>query len=108
MVFGESCACCSPDFCIFGLEYRYSSVVLVPNFNTGIWVSVLLEEYLYPFEFHIRYRYLGRGIGTPLKIHLVSILRNAYRYPSSLMELEYRYWFPSTDTGCLKTAYGVL
>ncbi|KAL4271348.1 hypothetical protein GQ457_13G017590 [Hibiscus cannabinus] len=94
--FGESCACCNPDFCIFGLEYRYSSVVSVPNFNTGIWVSVLLEEHRYPFEFHVRYRYLGRGIGTPLKIHLVSILKNAYRYPSSLMELEYRYWLPST------------
>ncbi|KAL4367767.1 hypothetical protein GQ457_05G016500 [Hibiscus cannabinus] len=39
------------------------------------------------------------GIGTPLKINLVSILWNAYRYPSSLMELEYRYWLLSTDTG---------
>ncbi|KAL4271354.1 hypothetical protein GQ457_13G015330 [Hibiscus cannabinus] len=32
-------------FCIFGLEYRYSSVVSVPEFNTGIRVSVLLDEY---------------------------------------------------------------
>ncbi|KAL4368022.1 hypothetical protein GQ457_05G024120 [Hibiscus cannabinus] len=37
-------------FCIFGLEYRYSSVVSVPEFNTGIRVSVLLDEYRYPFE----------------------------------------------------------
>ncbi|KAL4346335.1 hypothetical protein GQ457_17G014370 [Hibiscus cannabinus] len=44
-------------FCIFGLEYRYSSVVSEPEFNTGIHVS-------------------------------------EYRYPSSLMELEYRYWLP--------------
>ncbi|KAL4368010.1 hypothetical protein GQ457_05G020140 [Hibiscus cannabinus] len=60
----HSCAFCSPDFCIFGLEYRYSSVVSVPNFNTGIWVSVLLEEYRYPFEFR-----------------KVSILGEGYRYP---------------------------
>ncbi|KAL4366378.1 hypothetical protein GQ457_05G030270 [Hibiscus cannabinus] len=44
-----------PDFCSFGLEYRYSLVVSVPNFNTRIWVSVLLEEYRYPFEFHVRF-----------------------------------------------------
>ncbi|KAL4376819.1 hypothetical protein GQ457_02G024990 [Hibiscus cannabinus] len=50
MVFGESCACCNSVFCIFGLEYRYSSVVSVPEFNTGICVSVLLDEYRYPFE----------------------------------------------------------
>ncbi|KAL4360989.1 hypothetical protein GQ457_04G015300 [Hibiscus cannabinus] len=50
MVFGESCASCSLVFCIFGLEYRYSSVVSVPEFNTGIHVSVLLDEYRYPFE----------------------------------------------------------
>ncbi|KAK8614739.1 hypothetical protein V6N13_068534 [Hibiscus sabdariffa] len=37
-------------FYIFGLEYRYSSVVSVPEFNTGIRVSVLLDEYRYPFE----------------------------------------------------------
>ncbi|KAL4333438.1 hypothetical protein GQ457_07G006040 [Hibiscus cannabinus] len=37
-------------FCIFGLEYRYSSVVSVPEFNTRIRVSVLLDEYRYPFE----------------------------------------------------------
>ncbi|KAL4273817.1 hypothetical protein GQ457_13G015150 [Hibiscus cannabinus] len=32
-------------FCIFGLEYRYSSVASVLEFNTGIRVSVLLDEY---------------------------------------------------------------
>ncbi|KAL4353076.1 hypothetical protein GQ457_06G011190 [Hibiscus cannabinus] len=37
-------------FCIFVLEYRYSSVVSIPEFNTGIRVSVLLDEYRYPFE----------------------------------------------------------
>ncbi|KAL4303305.1 hypothetical protein GQ457_10G007890 [Hibiscus cannabinus] len=37
-------------FCIFVLEYRYCSVVSVPEFNTGIRVSVLLDEYRYPFE----------------------------------------------------------
>ncbi|KAL4383678.1 hypothetical protein GQ457_15G020310 [Hibiscus cannabinus] len=37
-------------FCIFGLEYRYSLVVSVPEFNTGIRVSVLIDEYRYPFE----------------------------------------------------------
>ncbi|KAL4290880.1 hypothetical protein GQ457_14G018290 [Hibiscus cannabinus] len=36
-----------------------SSVVSVPNSNTGIWVSVLLEGYRYPFEVHV-------GIDTPL------------------------------------------
>ncbi|KAL4309501.1 hypothetical protein GQ457_01G014920 [Hibiscus cannabinus] len=40
----------SSVFCIFGLEYWYSSVVSVPEFNTGIRVSVLLDEYRYPFE----------------------------------------------------------
>ncbi|KAL4302297.1 hypothetical protein GQ457_10G014460 [Hibiscus cannabinus] len=50
MVFGESCACCSSVFWIFGIEYRYSSVVSVPEFNTGIRVSILLDEYRYPFE----------------------------------------------------------
>ncbi|KAL4349011.1 hypothetical protein GQ457_17G009940 [Hibiscus cannabinus] len=50
MVFGESCACCNSVFCIFGLEYQYSSVVSVPEFNTGIRVSVLLDEYRYPFR----------------------------------------------------------
>ncbi|KAL4289621.1 hypothetical protein GQ457_14G017990 [Hibiscus cannabinus] len=37
-------------FCIFGLEYRYSLVLSVPEFNTGIRVSVLLDEYRHPFE----------------------------------------------------------
>ncbi|KAL4325894.1 hypothetical protein GQ457_11G031880 [Hibiscus cannabinus] len=70
----------SSVFCIVGLEYRYSSVVSVPEFNTGIHVSVLLDEYRYPFE-----------------INLVSIHEKEYRYPSSLMELEYRYWLPDNS-----------
>ncbi|KAL4341875.1 hypothetical protein GQ457_08G028250 [Hibiscus cannabinus] len=53
-----------PYFCIFGLRYRYSSVVSVPNSNTGIRVSVLLEEYRYP-----------------LICTLVSIPGEGYRYP---------------------------
>ncbi|KAL4290909.1 hypothetical protein GQ457_14G017570 [Hibiscus cannabinus] len=47
-------------------------------------------------------------IGTLLEINLVSIHWKEYRYPSSLMELEYRYWISSTGTGCLITVYGVL
>ncbi|KAL4281977.1 hypothetical protein GQ457_03G025410 [Hibiscus cannabinus] len=47
------------------------------------------------------------GIGTPLEISLVSIHGKEYRYPSSLMELEYRYWLSSTGTGCLRTVFGV-
>ncbi|KAL4318734.1 hypothetical protein GQ457_18G011970 [Hibiscus cannabinus] len=49
------------------------------------------------------YRYSGTSIGTPLEISLVSIHGKEYRYPSSLMELEYRYWLSSTGTGCLRT-----
>ncbi|KAL4383565.1 hypothetical protein GQ457_15G017570 [Hibiscus cannabinus] len=55
-----------------------------------------------------RYRYSGTSIGTLLEINLVSIHGKEYRYPSSLMELEYRYWLSSTGTGCLITVYGVL
>ncbi|KAL4273921.1 hypothetical protein GQ457_13G012840 [Hibiscus cannabinus] len=90
ITFVQSCACCSSVFCIFGLEYRYSSVVSVPEFNTGI-----------------AYRYSGTRIGTPLEISLVSIHGKEYRYPSSLMELEYRYWLSSTGIGCLRTVFGV-
>ncbi|KAL4281934.1 hypothetical protein GQ457_03G020270 [Hibiscus cannabinus] len=88
-------------FCIFSLEYRYSSVVSVPEFNTGIRVSVLLDEYRYPLKL-CRYRYLGTSICTPLEIS-----GKEYQYPSSLMELEYRYWLSSTDTSCLRTVFGV-
>ncbi|KAL4320065.1 hypothetical protein GQ457_18G005740 [Hibiscus cannabinus] len=38
---------------LFPPGYRYSSVVFVPNSNAGIRVSVLLEEYRYPFELHV-------------------------------------------------------
>ncbi|KAL4363137.1 hypothetical protein GQ457_04G013090 [Hibiscus cannabinus] len=41
-----------------------------------------------------------------LLIHLASILGEGYRYPSSPLELGYRYWLPSTDTSCLKTVFG--
>ncbi|KAL4272450.1 hypothetical protein GQ457_13G013930 [Hibiscus cannabinus] len=79
-------------FCIFGLEYRYSSMVSVPEFNTGIRVSVLLDEYRYPNStLESVYRYSGTRISTPLEISLVSIHWKEYRYPSSLMELEYRF-----------------
>ncbi|KAL4386361.1 hypothetical protein GQ457_09G022660 [Hibiscus cannabinus] len=54
-----------------------------------------------------RYRYSGTSIDTPLEISLVSIHGKEYRYPSSLMELEYRYWLSSTGTGCLRTVSGV-
>ncbi|KAL4291854.1 hypothetical protein GQ457_14G000880 [Hibiscus cannabinus] len=54
-----------------------------------------------------KYRYSGTSIGTPLEISLVSIHGKEYRYPSSLMELEYRYWLSSTGTGCLRTVFGV-
>ncbi|KAL4362475.1 hypothetical protein GQ457_04G022220 [Hibiscus cannabinus] len=47
---GEGMPCFGAFFYIFGLEYRYSSVVSVPEFNTGIRVSVLLDEYRYPFR----------------------------------------------------------
>ncbi|KAL4282904.1 hypothetical protein GQ457_16G015850 [Hibiscus cannabinus] len=74
-----------PEFCISGLEYRY----LISGIGT-------------------EFQHWNPGIGTARRINLVSILWNAYRYPSPFMELEYRYWLPSTDTGFLKTAYGVL
>ncbi|KAL4352878.1 hypothetical protein GQ457_06G010230 [Hibiscus cannabinus] len=74
-----------PEFCISGLEYRY----IISGIGT-------------------EFQHWNPGIGTARRINLVSILGNAYRYPSPFMELEYRYWLPSTDIGCLKTAYGVL
>ncbi|KAL4324117.1 hypothetical protein GQ457_11G031970 [Hibiscus cannabinus] len=55
-----------------------------------------------------KYWYSGTSIGTPLEISLVSIHGKEYRYPSSLMELEYGYWLLSTGTGCLRTVvFGV-
>ncbi|KAL4295764.1 hypothetical protein GQ457_12G017190 [Hibiscus cannabinus] len=75
----------SPEFCISGLEYRYP-------------ISGIDTEF----------QYWNPGIGTARRFDLVSILWNEYRYPSPFMELGYRYWLPSTDIGCLKTAYGVL
>ncbi|KAL4386796.1 hypothetical protein GQ457_09G019130 [Hibiscus cannabinus] len=75
----------NPEFYISGLKYRY----LISGIGT-------------------EFQHWNPGIGTARRINLVSILWNAYRYPSPFMELEYRYCLPSTDTGCLKTAYGVL
>ncbi|KAL4340398.1 hypothetical protein GQ457_08G026940 [Hibiscus cannabinus] len=82
------------------------SVVSVPNSNTGIWVSVPAREGIGTPCNAPRYRYLRKGIDTSLLIHLVSILGEGYRYPSSLMGLGYRYWLPSTDTSCLKIVFG--
>ncbi|KAL4302517.1 hypothetical protein GQ457_10G005310 [Hibiscus cannabinus] len=79
IIFVQSCACCSPEFCISGFEYRY----LISGIGT-------------------EFQHWNPGIGTARRINLVSILWNAYRYPSPFMELEYRYWLSSTDTGCLK------
>ncbi|KAL4382964.1 hypothetical protein GQ457_15G017630 [Hibiscus cannabinus] len=61
------------------------SVVSVPKSNIGIWVSVPARE----------------GIGTPCNAS-----GEGYRYPSSPLGLEYRYWLLSTDTSCLKTVFG--
>ncbi|KAL4336316.1 hypothetical protein GQ457_07G004610 [Hibiscus cannabinus] len=74
-----------PEFCISGLEYRYP-------------ISGIGTEF----------QHWNLGIGTARRFDLVSILWNAYRYPSPFMELGYRYWLLSTDIGCLKTTYGVL
>ncbi|KAL4285492.1 hypothetical protein GQ457_16G019950 [Hibiscus cannabinus] len=71
-----------------------------PHIGTARRVSVPLLKLC-------RYRYSGTSISTPLEISLVSIHGKEYRYPSSLMELEYRYWLSSTGTGCLRTVFGV-
>ncbi|KAL4333220.1 hypothetical protein GQ457_07G006990 [Hibiscus cannabinus] len=73
MVFGESWACCSSVFYIFGLEYRYSSVVSVPEFNTGIRVSVLLNEY---------------RVSVPKFLNGTRV---------SVLAFEYRYWLPDNS-----------
>ncbi|KAK8700518.1 hypothetical protein V6N13_018913 [Hibiscus sabdariffa] len=77
------------DFCISGLVYRYSLVVPVPKFLTGIRVSVLLDKYRYrlklvpvPFE---------NRIGTDRPNVTLYRYSEAYRYPNSLLEFEYRY-----------------
>ncbi|KAL4340606.1 hypothetical protein GQ457_08G024330 [Hibiscus cannabinus] len=75
--------------CISNGEARFSAY-LVSSIGTLQW-----------------YRYSGTSIGTPLEISLVSIHGKEYRYPSSLMELEYRYRLSSTGTGCLRTVFGV-
>ncbi|KAL4319541.1 hypothetical protein GQ457_18G012220 [Hibiscus cannabinus] len=70
-------------------------------------IPTLESGYRYLLKFP-RYRYLSKGIDTPLLILQVSILGEGYRYPSSPWELEYRYWLLSTDTSCLKIVFGVL
>ncbi|KAL4339578.1 hypothetical protein GQ457_08G035540 [Hibiscus cannabinus] len=79
--------------------YRYSN----PTLEFGY--RYLLERVSVPLEMP-RYRYLRKGIDTSLVIHQVSVLGEGYRYPSSPLGLEYRYWLPSTDTSCLKTVFG--
>ncbi|KAL4325565.1 hypothetical protein GQ457_11G021960 [Hibiscus cannabinus] len=53
------------------------------------------------------YRYLLERVSVPLVMHQVSVPREGYRYPSSPLGLEYRYWLPSTDTSCLKIVFGI-
>ncbi|KAL4369634.1 hypothetical protein GQ457_05G021110 [Hibiscus cannabinus] len=83
MIFGEDLACCSPDFCNSGVEYRYPT--------SGIGTQI---------------QHWNLGIDTALLIHQVSVLGEGYRFPGSPLGLEYRYWLLSTDTNCLETVFG--
>ncbi|KAL4325363.1 hypothetical protein GQ457_11G023510 [Hibiscus cannabinus] len=56
-------------FYIFGLEYRYSSVVSVPEFNTGIRPSIVTRE----------------GVSVPKFLNGTRV---------SVLAFEYRYWLP--------------
>ncbi|KAL4284748.1 hypothetical protein GQ457_16G021430 [Hibiscus cannabinus] len=56
-------------FCIFGLEYRYSSVVSVPEFNTGIRPGIDTRE----------------GVSVPKFLNGTRV---------SVLAFEYRYWLP--------------
>ncbi|KAL4285079.1 hypothetical protein GQ457_16G007190 [Hibiscus cannabinus] len=58
-------ACCSPNFCLYGVEYRYPNRVSVPKFNTGIWVSVPAREGIGTPGIDTCYQ----GIDTPLTLH---------------------------------------
>ncbi|KAL4281599.1 hypothetical protein GQ457_03G020150 [Hibiscus cannabinus] len=80
-IFGEALACCNPDFCNSGVEYRYPIRGIdtqIQHWNLGI--GTCWGGYRYPL-YHTRYRYLlarvsippcystryryqGRGIGT--------------------------------------------
>ncbi|KAL4387353.1 hypothetical protein GQ457_09G017820 [Hibiscus cannabinus] len=80
--------------------YRYP----IPTLESGY--RYLLERVSLPLVMHLGIDTMREGIDTPLLIHLVSILGEGYRYPSSPLELEYRYWLLSTDTSCLKTVFG--
>ncbi|KAL4335496.1 hypothetical protein GQ457_07G005770 [Hibiscus cannabinus] len=65
------------------------SVVSVPKFNTGIWVSVPARE----------------GIGTPCFTSGIGTMVGV-SVPKPPLGLEYRYWHSSTDTSCLETVFG--
>ncbi|KAL4325818.1 hypothetical protein GQ457_11G030460 [Hibiscus cannabinus] len=62
---GSVLACCSPNFCLSGVEYRYPNRVSVPKFNTGIWVSVPAREGIGTPGIDTCYQ----GIDTPLTLH---------------------------------------
>ncbi|KAL4364107.1 hypothetical protein GQ457_04G017730 [Hibiscus cannabinus] len=47
MIFGEDFACCSPEFCISGVEYRYPISGIGTQFQHWNLVSVLAYEYRY-------------------------------------------------------------
>ncbi|KAL4383984.1 hypothetical protein GQ457_15G015140 [Hibiscus cannabinus] len=64
------------------------SVVSVPKFNTGIWVSVPARE----------------GIGTPCTTPGIGT-KGGVSVPKPPLGLEYRYWHSSTDTSCLETVF---
>ncbi|KAL4388265.1 hypothetical protein GQ457_09G006950 [Hibiscus cannabinus] len=87
MTFGEVSACCSPDFCNSGVEYRYPIRGIdtqIQHWNLGI-------GYRYPLVFPL-------GIGT----------KGGVSVPKPPLGLEYRYWLQSTDTSCLKAVFGPL
>ncbi|KAL4271402.1 hypothetical protein GQ457_13G014020 [Hibiscus cannabinus] len=85
------------------LLFKYDFVIMVVCISNGeARFSAYLASSIGTLQW---YRYSGTSIGTPLEICLVSIHGKEYRYPSSLMELEYRYWLSSTGTGCLRTVF---
>ncbi|KAL4367183.1 hypothetical protein GQ457_05G025550 [Hibiscus cannabinus] len=64
-IFGKVLACCSPIFCLSGVEYWYPNRVLIPKFNTGIWVSVPAREGIGTPGIDTHHQ----GIDTPLILH---------------------------------------
>ncbi|KAL4364137.1 hypothetical protein GQ457_04G024020 [Hibiscus cannabinus] len=67
-------------FCLFGLEYRYSSVVLVPEFNTGIRPGIDTRE----------------GVSVPKFLNGTRV---------SVLAFEYRYWLPENENFALLWNY---